>query len=344
MRASIVLLGAVLARTGAARLPKPGGDAIGARRVEQHVRGLRAMGAEITETPDEFVARAPNGLHGARVFFDLPTVTGTENIVLAAVLAEGRTEIYNGAREPHVADLCRFLASMGADIRGIGSDEIVVRGVRRLRGAEHRVIPDYLEAGTYAIAAAAAGGDVTLEDSPPQDLPSLLLKLQEAGVEVETGEGLIRVRRDPARPLSPVDMCTCFHPGFPTDLQAPYLALMTQADGISVISEYLHDSRFQHVTELMRMGARITVHGRDAFVRGPSRLHATDVSAPDIRSGAALVIAALCARGTTEITEARHIERGYEDLPGKLGALGAEVMSSHAGQGAGEPLLSSSYE
>ncbi|HZU17132.1 MAG TPA: UDP-N-acetylglucosamine 1-carboxyvinyltransferase, partial [Candidatus Dormibacteraeota bacterium] len=205
------------------------------------------------------------------------------------------------------------------------TDEIVVEGVDRLRGVEHRVIPDYLEAGTYAIAAAAVGGEVVLEEGPAQDLPSVLLKLQEAGATVEADGGSIRVRRDPTQPLRAVDMCTYAHPGFPTDLQPQYLALMTQAEGTTIISEYLHDNRFQHVTELMRMGARITVQGRDAFVRGPARLHGVDVVVPDIRSGAALVIAALCARGTTEIGEVWHIDRGYEDMPGKLRSLGAEI-------------------
>jgi UDP-N-acetylglucosamine 1-carboxyvinyltransferase len=325
MRASIVLLGALLARTGTARVPKPGGDAIGARRVEQHIRALRAMGAEIAETAGEFTATAPHGLHGARVVLDLPTVTGTENVILAAVLADGRTEIHNAAREPHVQDLCRFLSSMGARIEGIGRDEIVVDGVPRLHGAEHRIIADYLEAGTYAMAAAAAGGDVVLEGAPAHDLTSVLVKLQEAGVQVDVENGHIRVRRDATRPLTPVDMCTCFHPGFATDLQPQYLALMTQAEGLTVISEYLYDNRFQHVTELTRMGARITVTGRDALVRGPARLHGTDIAVPDIRSGAALVIAALCARGTTELSEVWHIDRGYEDLPDKLRTLGADV-------------------
>jgi UDP-N-acetylglucosamine 1-carboxyvinyltransferase len=325
MRATIVLLGALVGRTGHARLHKPGGDAIGARRVEQHLRGLRAMGAEVTEAPTEFIARVPERLHGARVVLDLPTVTGTENIIMAAVLARGRTEIYNAAREPHVQDLCRFLVAAGARIHGAGTDEIVVDGVEHLHGVEHEVVPDYLEAGTYAIAAAATGGDVLIGDSPPADLPSLLLKLHEAGVDVATGRDWIRVRRDPARSLRPVDMVTWVHPGFPTDLQAQYLAMMTQAVGDTVISEYLHDNRFQHVTELTRMGARITVVGKDAFVRGPARLHGTDVTAPDIRSGAALVIGALCARGTTELSGAWHIDRGYEDMPGKLRALGADV-------------------
>jgi len=343
MRASIMLLGALLARTGRARLPKPGGDEIGARRVEQHIRGLRAMGAEITETGTDFVARAPS-LHGARVIFDLPTVTGTENIMLAAVMAEGRTEIFNAAREPHVQDLARLLQSMGALIYGAGTDEIVVEGVAALHGTDHQVIPDYLEAGTYAIAVAAAGGDVTLECSPPEDLTQVLLKLQQVGAEVQTGEGMIRIRRDQRRRLEAVDMATWVHPGFPTDLQAQYLALMTQAHGESVISEYLFENRFQHVPELMRMGARITVKGRDCFVRGPSRLHGTDVIVPDIRSGAALVIAALCAEGTTELQEAWHIDRGYEHLVPKLQGIGALVERRHPDAPQGTPSTVATYE
>jgi UDP-N-acetylglucosamine 1-carboxyvinyltransferase len=334
MRASVVLLGALLGRVGMARLPKPGGDRIGARRVEMHVRGLRAMGAEIAESADEFVARAHEGLHGARVVLDMPTVTGTENIIMAGVLADGRTEIFNAAREPHVQDLCRCLTSMGARISGAGTDEIVVEGVRQLRGAEHRVIPDYLEAGTYAMAVTATGGDVVLEDGPAHDLPSVLLKLQEAGAEIEADGPGIRVRRDPARALRPVDLWTWAHPGFPTDLQAQYVALMTQAQGTTIITEPIYDNRFRHVAELTRMGARIAVDGRDAVVRGPGRLHGTDVVVPDIRSGAALVIAALCARGTTEVAEAWHIERGYEDLPGKLRALGADVQLRGAAEAA----------
>jgi UDP-N-acetylglucosamine 1-carboxyvinyltransferase len=214
---------------------------------------------------------------------------------------------------------------MGARIQGVGTDEIVVDGVPRLRGTRHRVVPDYLEAGTYAMAAAAAGGDVLLEDGPPDDLPSVMLKLQEAGVDVEAEGAGIRVRRDPDRPLRPVDLWTWAHPGFPTDLQPQYVALMTQAQGTAIITEPLYDNRFQHVAELTRMGARITITGRDAVVRGPARLNGTDVAVPDIRSGAALVIAALCARGTTEILGTWHIERGYEDMPGKLRALGADV-------------------
>jgi UDP-N-acetylglucosamine 1-carboxyvinyltransferase len=327
MRATIVLLGAMLARFGKARVPRPGGDDIGARRVEQHLRGLHQMGAHIVETKDEIVATAER-LRGDRVVFDLPTVTGTENILLAAVKAEGRTEIFNAAREPHVQDLCLLLTKMGAHIEGVGTERLIVDGSPELRGAEHTVVPDYLEAGTYAIAVAAAGGDLRIECTQPDDLQVLLLKLEQAGARVETGDTWFRVSRDPLSPIRPIDMSTWTFPGFPTDLQAQYMALMTQADGQSVISEYVHENRFQHVRELAKMGAGITVEGRlHAIVHGPCRLHGSEVGIPDIRSGAALVIAGMCAQGDTVLRNAWHVERGYEDMVGKLSAVGARIKS-----------------
>jgi UDP-N-acetylglucosamine 1-carboxyvinyltransferase len=325
MRATILLLGALLARFGKARVPRPGGDDIGARRVEQHLRGLRQMGAHINETDHEIVASADR-LHGDRIVFDLPTVTGTENILLAAVKAEGRTEIFNAAREPHVRDLCRLLTKMGARIEGVGTERLIVDGSRELRGAEHTVVPDYLEAGTYAIAVAAAGGDLRIECTQPDDLQVLLLKLEQAGARVETGDTWFRVARDQSSPIRPIDMSTWTFPGFPTDLQAQYMALMTQADGQSVISEYVHENRFQHVRELAKMGAGITVEGRlHAIVHGPCRLHGGEVGIPDIRSGAALIIAAMCAQGDTVLRNAWHVERGYEDMVGKLSSVGAQI-------------------
>ena len=337
MRATIVLLGALLSRFGQARVPRPGGDDIGARRVEQHLRGLRQMGAHIEETHDEIVARADH-LRGARIVFDLPTVTGTENILFAAVTAEGRTEIFNAAREPHVQDLCRLLVKMGAHIDGIGTERLIVEGIKNLRGAEHTVIADYLEAGTYALAVAAAGGDLRIECTRPEDLELLLLKLEQAGARVEAGEDWFRVARDPHSPLRPTDMSTWTFPGFPTDLQAQYMALMTQADGDTVISEYVHENRFQHVRELAKMGAGITVEGRlHAIVHGPARLRGTELAIPDIRSGAALVIAAMCAEGESVLRNAWHLERGYEDMEGKLASVGALIKSvsidSEAGAG-----------
>ncbi|HKV87443.1 MAG TPA: UDP-N-acetylglucosamine 1-carboxyvinyltransferase [Candidatus Dormibacteraeota bacterium] len=328
MRATIVLLGALLARFGRARVPRPGGDDIGARRVEQHLRGLRQMGASVTETESEIVAESAGRLRGDRIVFDLPTVTGTENILLAAVLAEGRTEIFNAAREPHVQDLCRLLGKMGARIEGIGTERLVVDGVPRLGGAEHTVIADYLEAGTYAIAVAAAGGELRIDCSRPEDLHVVLLKLEQAGARVDVGDGWFRVGRQPKSRLKPIDMSTWTFPGFPTDLQAQYMAFMTQADGESVISEYVHENRFQHVRELAKMGAGIAVQGRiHAVVHGPCRLRGTDVAIPDIRSGAALVIAALCAEGESLLRNSWHVERGYEDMAGKLASVGAEIQS-----------------
>ncbi|HKW73327.1 MAG TPA: UDP-N-acetylglucosamine 1-carboxyvinyltransferase [Candidatus Dormibacteraeota bacterium] len=326
MRATILLLGALLARFGKARLPRPGGDDIGLRRVEQHLRGLRQMGAHINETKDEIVATVDR-LRGDRIVFDLPTVTGTENILLAAVRAEGRTEIFNAAREPHVQDLCRLLIKMGARIDGVGTERLIVDGTSELGGAEHTVVADYLEAGTYAIAVSAAGGELRIECSRPQDLQVLLLKLEQAGAHTETGDGFFRVGRSGIG-LRPIDMSTWTFPGFPTDLQAQYMALMTQADGESVISEYVHENRFQHVRELAKMGAGITVEGRlHAIVHGPCRLHGTEVAIPDIRSGAALVIAALCAEGDSLLHNVWHVDRGYEDMAGKLSAVGARIKT-----------------
>jgi UDP-N-acetylglucosamine 1-carboxyvinyltransferase len=325
MRATILLLGALLGRFGQARLPRPGGDDIGARRVEQHLRGLRQMGARIEETATEIVAESDR-LHGARIVFDLPTVTGTENIVLAAVLAEGRTEIFNAAREPHVQDLCLLLGKMGARIDGVGTERLVVDGVRELGGAEHAVVADYLEAGTYAIAVVAAGGELRIECSRPEDLNVVLLKLELAGAHVQTGAGWFQIGRRARTRVKPIDMSTWTYPGFPTDLQAQYMALMTQAEGETVISEYVHENRFQHVTQLAKMGAGITVEGRlHAVVHGPCRLRGTEVTIPDIRSGAALVIAALCAEGQSVLRNAWHVERGYEDMAGKLASVGAQI-------------------
>ncbi|HVS47833.1 MAG TPA: UDP-N-acetylglucosamine 1-carboxyvinyltransferase [Candidatus Dormibacteraeota bacterium] len=325
MRATILLLGALLGRLGRAQLPRPGGDDIGARRVEQHLRGLRQMGAHVTETETEIIAEADR-LRGARIVFDLPTVTGTENILLAAVLAKGRTEIFNAAREPHVQDLSRLLVKMGAHIEGIGTERILIDGVEELGGAEHTVIADYLEAGTYAFAVAAAGGELRLDCSRPEDLNLVLLKLEQAGAHVDVGDAWFSVGRKPGTRLKPNDMSTWTFPGFPTDLQAQYMALMTQADGKTVISEYVHENRFQHVKQLAKMGAQIDVEGRiHATVHGPSRLRGTHVAIPDIRSGAALVIAALCAEGDSLLRNSWHVERGYEQMADKLASVGARI-------------------
>ena len=328
MRASILFMGPLLARTGRAVLPKPGGDDIGMRRVDQHVYGLERLGARIEERDGSFVCETDGRLHGAAVQLDMPTVTGTENIMMAAATADGHTTISNAAREPHVADLAEALTKMGARIAGAGTDRIDIEGVDELGGFDHRVVPDYLEAGTYMIAAAAAaaGGEVELRDTCPLDhLLPLVLKLRQAGVEIEDRQGSMLVRR--TGELQPVDLITWTHPGFATDLQPQYTALMTQANGTTTVQEFLFDNRFQYVDELKALGARIDVfpHRRGIQVHGPSPLRGNIVRIPDIRAGAALVIAALCARGNTQLIGVEHLERGYEDITGKLAGLGARV-------------------
>ncbi|HET9847578.1 MAG TPA: UDP-N-acetylglucosamine 1-carboxyvinyltransferase, partial [Candidatus Dormibacteraeota bacterium] len=322
MRASFLLMGPLLARRGEARVPKPGGDDIGMRRVEQHIVGLRLMGAKIDLAGGEYIARADR-LTGATIHLDMPTVTGTENLMMAAATADGNTTIHNAAREPHVVDLAMFLGKMGARIDGIGTDVLVIEGVPDLSGATHRVIPDNIEAGTYAIAVAATGGDAVLEELETHDLRALILKLRAAGAEVEDQTHSLLVRREGR--LQAVDVTTWPHPGFPTDLQAPFVSLMTQADGHCVVSEAVFENRFQHVPELRKLGADVYVEGRSAIISGPTTLHGGAVSVPDIRSGAALVVAALCAKGTTLLDNIYHLDRGYQDMVAKLEAVGAHV-------------------
>jgi UDP-N-acetylglucosamine 1-carboxyvinyltransferase len=336
MRASFLLMGPLLARRGEARVAKPGGDDIGMRRVEQHVVGLRQMGASVELVDGEYVARADR-LSGATIVLDMPTVTGTENLMMAAATAEGITTIHNAAREPHVVDLAMFLGKMGARINGIGTDVLRIEGVPELSGATHRVIPDNIEAGTYAIAIAATGGEAVVEGIDTPDLRVPILKLQAAGVEVEDQGHSMFVRG--TRPFHQVDVTTWPHPAFPTDLQAPFVSLMTQAEGRSIISEAVFENRFQHVPELRKLGADIYVEGRSAIVSGPTQLHGARVTVPDIRSGAALVVAALCADGTTELDNIYHLDRGYEDLVGKLSRLGANVTRV-AGEEEANPDLS----
>ncbi len=322
MRASFLLMGPLLARRGEARVAKPGGDDIGMRRVEQHLVGLRLMGARVELEGSEYVARADR-LTGATIHLDMPTVTGTENLMMAAATADGITTIHNAAREPHVVDLAMFLGKMGARIHGIGSDVLQIEGVSELSGATHRVIPDNIEAGTYAFAIAATGGEGVLEDLETADLRAVMLKLRAAGVDVEDRTHSLWVRGNSR--LQPVDVTTWPHPGFPTDLQAPFVSVMTQAQGRCVVSEAVFENRFQHVPELRKLGADIDVEGRSAIVSGPSRLHGGTVTVPDIRSGAALVVAALCARGTTVLDNIYHLDRGYQEIVGKLEGLGANI-------------------
>ena len=323
MRGSFLILGALLARAGSASIARPGGDDIGMRRVEQHLEGLREMGADVHEEGDAYVARASR-LKGARIDLDMPTVTGTENLMMAAALAEGITVISNAAREPHVVDLARCLAGMGAHISGAGTELIVIEGAGRLlHGTTHSVTTDYIESGTYMVAAAATGGDVVVERMRPVDVRWLVNKLRNAGCEVIEGSNHVRVRR--SGPLLAVDVTTWPHPGFATDLQSQYVALMTQAEGTSIVSEAVFENRFRHVEALCKLGARVSVEGRSAVIHGPASLTGTAVRVPDIRSGAALVIAALCAQGTSELSDVFHLDRGYQDLDGKLRSLGARL-------------------
>jgi UDP-N-acetylglucosamine 1-carboxyvinyltransferase len=329
MRGSFLLLGALVARAGEARIAKPGGDDIGMRRVEQHLEGLRLMGAEVSESGDAFVARARR-LRGARIDLDIPTVTGTENLMMAAVLADGITVINNAAREPHVYDLARCLVGMGAHISGAGTELIVIEGSGGLlHGTTHSVTTDYIEAGTYMLCAAATRGDVIVDHMRPSEVRWLLNKLRAAGSDIVEGASHVRVRGERLRA---VDVTTWPHPGFATDLQPQFGALMTQAEGTSVISEALYENRFRHVGELQKMGARIIVEGRSSVITGPTRLRGTRVTVPDIRSGAALVIAALCADGVTELANVFHIDRGYEDMESKLSRLGAQVERVETGE------------
>jgi UDP-N-acetylglucosamine 1-carboxyvinyltransferase len=337
MRASFLLMGPLLARRGEARVAKPGGDDIGMRRVEQHLVGLRLMGARVELEGGEYVARADR-LKGATIHLDMPTVTGTENLMMAAATADGITTIHNAAREPHVVDLAMFLGKMGARIHGVGTDILQIEGVPELSGATHRVIPDNIEAGTYALAIAATGGEGVLEDVETADLRAVMLKLRAAGVEVEDQTHSLWVQGNTR--LQPVDVTTWPHPGFPTDLQAPFVSLMTQAHGRCHVSEAVFENRFQHVPELRKLGADIYVEGRSAIVSGPSALHGAAVSVPDIRSGAALVVAALCAKGTTVLNNIYHLDRGYQEIVGKLEGLGAHIKRVDGEAGEVRPDLS----
>ena len=322
MRASVLVLGPLLARCGSARVALPGGCAIGQRPVDQHVKGLAAMGAEIRVEHGDMIARAER-LTGARLVMDLVTVTGTENLMMAAALAEGTTVIENAAREPEVADLAACLNAMGARIRGAGSDAITIEGVRRLGGAAHRVMPDRIETGTYLAAVAAAGGRVRLTGAAPGTLDATLDKLREAGARIRLAPEAIEVEMT-ARPQA-VDARTAPYPGFATDMQAQLLALDTVASGTAVVTETIFENRFMHALELQRLGADITLEGNTAIVRGVERLQGAAVMATDLRASASLVIAGLVAQGETLIDRIYHLDRGYEALEAKLGALGARV-------------------
>jgi UDP-N-acetylglucosamine 1-carboxyvinyltransferase len=324
MRASSLVLGPLVARTGRARVSLPGGCNIGDRPINLHLAGLERLGAVIHQDQGYIEAQAPGGLRGAVVHFDRITVTGTEDLMMAAVLARGETVLTNAAREPEVVDVANLLIKMGAKIEGAGTSTIKISGVERLSGTSHTIIPDRIEAGTFLIAAAMTRGDVLVTGCEPEHLTSLLVKMQQAGVDVgPEGAGALRVRVPGS--LRSVDMKTEEHPGFATDLQAQFMALMTQASGISFITETIFENRFMHVPELLRMGANIRVEGRQAIVAGPVKLAGAPVMASDLRASASLVLAALAARGETVIDRVYHIDRGYEKIEEKLRHAGAQI-------------------
>jgi UDP-N-acetylglucosamine 1-carboxyvinyltransferase len=331
MRASILTLGPLIARVGVARVSLPGGCAIGARPIDLHLAALEKMGAVITTSHGYIEAKVPNHgrLKGASITFDKITVTGTENILMAAVLADGETILNNAAREPEVTDLIEMLRKMGAHIEGDCTSTLRIRGVENLRGTEHTVIPDRIEAGTFLVAGAITGGDLTLTNCAPDHLAAIIAKLEQAGVSIEaTGKSTLRVRGP--KKLVASDVTTEEYPGFATDMQAQYMALATQAEGASVITETIFENRFLHASEMLRMGANISIDGRRAVVRGPSPLTGTTVIASDLRASASLVLAGLVANSETLIDRVYHIDRGYEHIVEKLSAVGAHIERLHA--------------
>ncbi|MBI3207932.1 MAG: UDP-N-acetylglucosamine 1-carboxyvinyltransferase [Candidatus Solibacter usitatus] len=324
MRASSLVLGPMAARCGTARVSMPGGCAIGARPINLHILGLEQLGAQIAQTHGYIEASAPDGLRGATVHFDRITVTGTEDLMMAAVLARGETILQNAAREPEVTDLAHLLIRMGARIEGAGSSTIRIEGVESLHGAEHTIIPDRIEAGTFLIGGAITGGNLLVTQCNPEHLGALIAKLKLCGVAVsEEASNAVRVKAGVA--LRACDMITEEYPGFPTDLQAQYMALMTQADGISMVTETIFENRFMHAPELMRMGASIRIEGRQAIVAGPRELTGAQVMSSDLRASASLVLAALVAKGQTTVDRVYHMDRGYERIEQKLAGAGARV-------------------
>lgn len=324
MRASILVLGPLLARFGQADVSLPGGCAIGSRPVDLHIKGMQAMGAQVDVTDGYVRARAPQGLKGARIFMDTVSVTGTENILMAAVLAKGTSIIENAAREPEVVDLANCLMAMGAKIEGAGTDIITVEGVEKLHGCHHNVLPDRIETGSYLVAAAITGGRVKLRDTKPEILESVLLKLEEAGAEIKTGKDWIELDMHGKRPKA-VDITTAPYPGFPTDMQAQFTAMNAVAEGTGVITETIFENRFMHVSEMQRMGADITIQGNSAICRGVDHLTSAQVMATDLRASASLVLAGLVAEGETLVDRIYHIDRGYECIEEKLQLMGASI-------------------
>ncbi|MBU0914617.1 MAG: UDP-N-acetylglucosamine 1-carboxyvinyltransferase [Gammaproteobacteria bacterium] len=328
MRASILALGPLLARFGHAEVSLPGGCAIGARPVNLHIDGLRKMGAEISVEAGYIKAKATR-LHGAHIFMDMVSVTGTENLMMAAVLADGLTIIENAAREPEVVDLAKYLIAMGADIQGAGTDTIRITGKEKLHGANHTVLPDRIETGTFLVAAAVTGGDVTCLNASPAELEVVLEKLREAGADVTTGSDWIRLNMT-GRTLKSVNVKTVPHPGFPTDMQAQFTVLNVLAEGVGMVTETIFENRFMHVPELQRMGADIQLEGNTALIKHTQKLTGAQVMATDLRASASLVIAGLVAEGETVVDRIYHIDRGYEQIEHKLKGLGANIQRINA--------------
>ncbi len=323
MRASFLVMGPLLARLGHARISLPGGCAIGTRPIDLHLKGFEALGAKIEIGHGFIDASAPNGLKGARIYLDFPSVGATENIIMAAALAEGTTILENPAQEPEIIDLANFLNVMGAKVRGAGTNVIKIEGVDRLHGAVYTVIPDRIEAGTYMVAAAMTGGDVYIENAICEHLKPVIAKLKEAGAIIEEDVDVVRVRAD--KRLKAVDIKTMPYPGFPTDMQAQFMAMLAVSEGVGMVTETVFENRFMHVDELKRMGATIKIDGRTSLVEGVESLTGCQVKATDLRAGAAMVLAGLVAEGTTYVGYIHHIDRGYDRLVEKLLALGADI-------------------
>ena len=324
MRASFLVMGPLLARKGRAQISLPGGCSIGARPIDLHLKAFEAMGAVINLENGDIEATAPNGLKGAQIYLDFPSVGATENILMAASMAPGISVIHNAAREPEIVDLATYLNSMGANIRGAGTNVIRIEGVKELHGANHAVIPDRIEAGTFMVGAAMTQGNVFVENAISEHLKPLISKLKEVGAEVQ--EEIDGIRVIGHEPLRPADIKTLPYPGFPTDMQAQFMALTTICQGTSVVTETVFENRFMHVDEFKRMGAKIRIEGRSAIVEGVPRLKGASVNATDLRAGAALVLAGLVAEGETEVGYLYHIDRGYDNLVLKLQRLGADIV------------------
>lgn len=323
MRASFLVMGPLLARKGYARISQPGGCAIGTRPIDLHLKGFEALGVKIEQGHGYIEASAPEGMTGANIYLDFPSVGATENIMMAAAMANGTTVLENPAEEPEIVDLANYLNQMGARVRGAGTNVITIEGVPELHGVQHSVIPDRIEAGTYMIAAAMTGGDVIIENVLPEHQKPLIAKLREAGALVE--EDIDRIHVVGSGKLKAVDIKTLPYPGFPTDMQAQMMAMLSVAEGRSKITETVFENRFMHVVELNRMGANITTEGRSAVINGPAHLTGCTVRATDLRAGAAMILAGLVAEGATEICDIYHIDRGYEEIAAKLTRLGADI-------------------